>query len=106
MFTQVLQRQPVLGSVFCCLMYRCQVLKVRWTFVSTDRSGTETWQCKRACVNMLIFYLILKSSEPHYLSLNATAYFYVLLETILRFAQFIRAFYSSLSFVSFSLSRI
>lgn len=54
---------------------------------------------------MLIFF-ILKSSEPHYLSLNAAAYFYVLLRTKLRFARFIRAFYSSLSFVSFSLSRI
>ena len=41
---------------------------------------------------MLIYNLILKSPGPHYLGLNATAYFYVLLYAKLRFARFIRRF--------------
>lgn len=80
MFTQVLQRQPVhKAASFAALC-----------------TAARRWQSKRACVNMLIFF-ILKSSEPHYLSLNAAAYFYVLLRTELRFAHFIRLCRSSVS---------
>lgn len=80
MFTQVLQRQPVLRQ------------RLLLPYVPLLDAGRG----KRACVNMLIFF-ILKSSEPHYLSLNAAAYFYVLLRTELRFAQFIRLCRSSVS---------
>lgn len=42
-----------LDAVLWHLTYHCQVLKVRWTFASTDRSGAETWQCERAYGKLL-----------------------------------------------------